>query len=86
MKKPSGSSNLFPVKPHVLEKTFFKLGFKFDRQRGSHRIYYQVNNPVPVVIPFHSSKDIPVPLIHDNLKRTGISKEEFLNALYEILK
>ena len=64
-KKPSGSSKLIPVKPHILEKIFLELGYVFDCQKGSHKIFYRDDDILPIVIPFHSGKEIPPSIIKD---------------------
>lgn len=38
------------------ESLLLKGGFKFIRQKGSHRIYRKEN--VRIVIPYHSGKDL----------------------------
>ncbi|MCD5383061.1 type II toxin-antitoxin system HicA family toxin [Candidatus Gracilibacteria bacterium] len=50
----------FPVyNPKDIEKLILHGGFKFSRQKGSHRIYFnQVKNKT-VIIPFHK-KDLPI--------------------------
>ena len=34
------------------------LGFVFDRQRGSHAVYYRASDCRCVVIPMHGDKDL----------------------------
>jgi predicted RNA binding protein YcfA (HicA-like mRNA interferase family) len=34
------------------------IGFVFDRQRGSHAVYYRASDPRRIVIPMHGTKDL----------------------------
>lgn len=56
---------------HALEK----LGFRFIRQRGSHRIY--VKSKIAITVPMHSG-DLRRGTLYHIIKQTGLSIEEFL--------
>lgn len=47
-----------------------KQGFKLDRVTGSHHI--MSNGSVTVIIPIHGSKDIPIGLANDILRKLGL--------------
>ena len=70
--------------PSVRAKDFIKviekLGFVFDRQRGSHAIYKHEDGR-RVVIPIHKGKDIKKGTLMGMLQDIGIDKESFLIML-----
>ena len=68
-----------PVHWRILERVFLSKGFRFDRQRGSHRSYVKEGIARPVVIPMYD--EVPVPVIMNNLKTAGISREEYFQLL-----
>lgn len=36
------------------QKIFKKNGYRLDRQRGSHQIWKKDEDPIPIVLPYHS--------------------------------
>ena len=68
-----------PVHWHTLEKVFLAAGFRFARQQGSHRSYVKAGVLRPVVIPAYD--EVPVAIIHNNLKTAGISREEYFRLI-----
>jgi predicted RNA binding protein YcfA (HicA-like mRNA interferase family) len=58
-----------------------RAGFCFDRQRGSHLIYYHPSTQATVSIPKHASLKKGT-LMHI-IKQTGLSREEFITLLQE---
>ena len=73
--------NIFPsVKAKEFIKVVEKLGFYFDRQKGSHAIYKH-NDGRRVVIPIHSGKDIKQGTLTGMIQDVGIDKETFFNLL-----
>jgi predicted RNA binding protein YcfA (HicA-like mRNA interferase family) len=58
-----------------------KLGFAFDRQRGSHAVYYRESDGRRVVIPVHQGKDIRVGLLRSLIRDMGITPAEFVRYL-----
>jgi predicted RNA binding protein YcfA (HicA-like mRNA interferase family) len=75
-------SKLSPVNWKILEKVFLETGFRFVRQKGSHRAYAKEGVNRPVIIPTYS--EVPVAIIRNNLKTAGISREEYLRFLNEV--
>lgn len=73
---------LIPVSYKKLIKVFEYLGFYCDRQEGDHLIYVKKSIKRPVVIPMYS--EVPVFIIKNNLKSSGISREEYLRILGKI--
>lgn len=72
---------LTPLPWQSLEKVFLAAGFRFVRQRGSHRSYFKPGIARPVVIPAYD--EVPVAIIRNNLRTAGISREEFFRLLEE---
>ena len=58
-----------------------KLGFTFDRQRGSHAVYIRNSDGRRIVIPMHKGKDIRVGLLRSLISDMGITPEEFQGLL-----
>ncbi len=71
-----------PVHWTVLEKVFFAAGFRFARQEGSHRSYIKPGVSRPIVIPTYD--EIPVAIIRNNLRTTGISRDEYFRLLEHV--
>jgi predicted RNA binding protein YcfA (HicA-like mRNA interferase family) len=72
---------LAPVSWQSLEKVFLAAGFRFARQRGSHRSYVKAGIVRPVVIPAYD--EVPVAIIRNNLRTAGISRDEYFKLLDE---
>jgi predicted RNA binding protein YcfA (HicA-like mRNA interferase family) len=70
---------LTPLPWKTLEKVFFAAGFTFARQVGSHRTYTKPGVSRPLVLPAYD--EVPVPIIRNNLKTAGLSREEFFQIL-----
>ena len=69
------SKQLPAIKPKDVEKILLKMGFVFHRQKGSHKIYVQAD--YLVVVPIHN-KDLKKGTLHNIIKGTGLSVDEFL--------
>jgi predicted RNA binding protein YcfA (HicA-like mRNA interferase family) len=54
-----------------------QLGFRFDRQKGSHAVYIREMDKARVVIPMHVGKDIRRKTLAGILSDIGITIEEF---------
>jgi len=61
-------------------KIFYKIGYRLDHQEGSHMILY-CNKPglPPLSIPDH--RELAPGLLRTQIKRAGLSVEEFLRLL-----
>nr|WP_235602739.1 type II toxin-antitoxin system HicA family toxin [Nodularia spumigena] len=57
-----------------------KLGFYFDRQKGSHAIYKDSYGQ-RIVIPMHSGKDLKQGTLMGMIQDIGIDKEMFFELL-----
>lgn len=75
-------SNLPSVKAKDFIKVIQKLGFYFDRQKGSHAIYKNIDGR-RVVVPIHSGKDIKLGTLMGMIQDIGIEKETFFKLLQE---
>jgi predicted RNA binding protein YcfA (HicA-like mRNA interferase family) len=66
------------LSPKAVTSALERLGFTCHRQRGSHKIY--VKDDHQVTVPFHT-KDLKKGTLHQIIKGTGVSVEEFLKNL-----
>jgi predicted RNA binding protein YcfA (HicA-like mRNA interferase family) len=76
------SSKLTPVHYKKLVAIFEKKGFIYDRQSGDHLIYVKADVKRPIVIPMY--KSVPVFIIRNNLRTSGISRSEYLKLLRHV--
>ena len=56
-----------------------KCGFLFDRQKGSHMIYFHPESQATVSVPQHAS--IKKGTLMHIIKQTGLTREEFIERL-----
>ena len=61
-------------------KTFYKLGFRTAHKTKSGHIVLQ-NGERGCAVPLH--KEVAIGTLSSILRQAGVSKEEFLNALYK---
>ncbi|KZL48540.1 hypothetical protein A2T98_17420 [Nodularia spumigena CENA596] len=73
-------SNFPSVKAKEFIKVIEKLGFYFDRQKGSHAIYKDSYGQ-RIVIPMHSGKDLKQGTLMGMIQDIGIDKEMFFELL-----
>jgi len=73
-------SRLPAVRPTELARVARRLGFVFDRQKGSHAVYYRATDRRRVVIPMHS-RDLKPGTLHGLLDDLGISTEQLADLL-----
>lgn len=72
-------SGILPsLTPRQVSTALERLGFACYRQKGSHKIY--VKDTYQVVVPYHT-KDLKKGTLHQIIKGTGVSVEEFLKHL-----
>lgn len=53
------------------------VGFAFDRQRGSHAVYYRASDGRRVVIPMHGTKDLKPVTVRGVIGDMGLTVDEF---------
>jgi predicted RNA binding protein YcfA (HicA-like mRNA interferase family) len=73
-------SNFPSIKAKEFIRVIEKLGFYFDRQKGSHAIYKNIDG-LRVVIPIHSGKDLKQGTLMGMIQDIGIDKETFFKLL-----
>jgi predicted RNA binding protein YcfA (HicA-like mRNA interferase family) len=75
------SAKLPQVKARDLIRVALKLGFEFDRQSGSHAIYYRESDKRRIVVPVHHGKDLKPRTLFGIIKDMGLEVEEFKDLL-----
>jgi predicted RNA binding protein YcfA (HicA-like mRNA interferase family) len=58
-----------------------KLGFVFDRQKGSHAVYRRESDGARVVIPVHAGKDLKPKTLAGIIEDLGLTVERFREML-----
>lgn len=58
-----------------------KLGFQFDRQKGSHAVYLRESDRRRIVIPVHKGRDLKPGTLRGLIDDLGLSLEEFVAML-----
>lgn len=58
-----------------------KLGFVFDRRRGSHAVYYRSSDHARIVVPMHAGRTIKPKTLTGILDDMGLTTEEFRDLL-----
>jgi predicted RNA binding protein YcfA (HicA-like mRNA interferase family) len=74
-------SKLPAVRARDVARVAQLLGFVFDRQRGSHAVYYRPLDRKRVVIPMHAGKDLKQGTLRGIIADLGINVEEFAKLL-----
>lgn len=74
-----------PSLPQVMAKDLFcavkQLGFEFDRQKGSHAVFYRSSDKARVIIPIHSGRDIKPKTLRSIIDDMRITPERFKELL-----
>lgn len=70
---------LSPIPAAKLVSLLLLLGFRETRQKGSHLIM-QNSEGKAIVVPMHT-KEIGIGLLRAIIRETGLSREEYFNAL-----
>ncbi len=71
-------SGLHNLKPDRVVKAFERAGWTNEGQRGSHVKLTKEGNPNILSIPVHKGKPVKRGLLLDQIKKAGLSIEEFL--------
>jgi len=69
------------VRAREVARVAERVGFVFDRQRGSHAVYYRASDGRRVVIPMHGSKDLKPGTLRGIIMDMGLTPEQFLEQL-----
>lgn len=71
-------SSLHNLKPDRVVKAFERAGWRSEGQRGSHVKLTKEGSPYVLSIPVHKGKTIKQGLLRDQIKKAGLTVEEFL--------
>jgi predicted RNA binding protein YcfA (HicA-like mRNA interferase family) len=71
-------SGLHNLKPDRVVKAFERAGWTNEGQRGSHVKLTKPSNPVILSIPLHKGKPVKKGLLVAQIKKAGLTVEEFL--------
>ena len=74
-------ATLHNLKPDKVVKAFERAGWINKGQRGSHVKLIKQENPNILSIPVHKGKPIKIGLLKDQIKKSGLTEEEFLKLL-----
>ncbi len=58
-----------------------RVGFEFDRQKGSPTVYIRTSDRRRVVVPVHKGRDVKPGTLHGLVDDIGLSVEEFVAML-----
>jgi len=70
-----------PIHWRILECIFIKVGFVFERQKGSHRSYSKKGVKRPVIIPTY--KEVQLKEIQSNMTTASMSRDKYFAYLKE---
>lgn len=71
-------SGLHNLKPERVVKAFERAGWMSEGQRGSHVKLTKAGNPNILSIPVHKGKPVKKGLLLDQIKKAGLTVDEFL--------
>ncbi len=74
-------ATLHNLKHEKVIKAFERAGWINKKQRGSHVKLIKPGNPNILSIPVHRGKPIKIGLLKDQVKKSGLTEEEFLKLL-----
>ncbi len=74
-------ATLHNLKSEKVIRAFERAGWINKGQRGSHVKLVKQGNPNILSIPVHKGKPIKFGLLKDQLKKSGLTEEEFLKLL-----
>lgn len=72
-------SSLHNLKPERVIKAFERAGWKNEGQKGSHVKLAKEGNPNILSIPVHKGKPVKKGLLLDQIKKAGLTVDEFLS-------
>ena len=71
-------SGLHNLKPDRVVRAFERAGWTNEGQRGSHVKLTKEGSPYILSIPIHKGKPVKKGLLVDQIKKAGLTIEEFL--------
>lgn len=72
----TGPNNL---RPDRVIKAFIRVGWKIERQTGSHVILSKEGYPIILSIPVHKGKPIKQGLLRKQIELAGMTLDDFLS-------
>ncbi len=66
------------LKPREVVKILERAGFRFERQKGSHKIY--IKGKLGITVPYHN-KDLKAGTLRHIIEQSGLELKEFLELL-----
>ncbi len=72
---------LHNLKPEKVIRAFERAGWVSRGQRGSHVKLTKEGNPNILSIPVHKGKTVKIGLLKDQIRKSGLTGEEFLKLL-----
>jgi predicted RNA binding protein YcfA (HicA-like mRNA interferase family) len=73
--------SLYNLKPEKVVKAFEKAGWMNRGFKGSHVKLTKERNLNILSIPVHKGKPVKIGLLKDQIKKAGLTEEEFLRFL-----
>ena len=74
-------AGLYNLKPEKVIKAFERAGWTNRGFKGSHVKLTKEGNPNILSIPVHKGKPVKIGLLKDQIKKAGLTEEEFLNLI-----
>ena len=75
------STKLPQVKAREVIRVALKLGFEYDRQSGSHAVYYRKSDKSRIIVPVHTGKNIKPKTLFGTIRDMGLKSDEFIKIL-----
>jgi predicted RNA binding protein YcfA (HicA-like mRNA interferase family) len=73
--------SLYNLKPEKVVKAFERAGWMNRGFKGSHVKLTKDGNPNILSIPVHKGKSVKIGLLKDQIKKAGLTEEDFLKFL-----
>ncbi|MDB5328312.1 MAG: ycfA [Phycisphaerales bacterium] len=70
-----------PIRAREVVRVAESIGFVFDRQKGSHAVYYRVSDGRRVVVPMHGTKDLKLGTLRGIIADLGMTIDDFIARL-----
>jgi predicted RNA binding protein YcfA (HicA-like mRNA interferase family) len=74
-------AGLYSLKPEKVIKAFERAGWTNRGFKGSHVKLTKEGNPNILSIPVHKGKPVKIGLLKDQIRKAGLTEEEFLRFL-----
>jgi predicted RNA binding protein YcfA (HicA-like mRNA interferase family) len=73
--------SLYNLKPEKVIRAFERAGWMNRGFRGSHVKLTKEGNPNILSIPVHKGRPVKIGLLKDQLKKAGLTEDEFLKLV-----